>query len=80
MKIRYPLLCAAALIAALLASKLTDAEDQQHGPFLTFENPTGVAATYNTAGKIDETTRFSRGSGPTDAAVAPAIRPATAGR
>src|SRR5438874_2751835 len=58
MKIRYPLLCAAALMAALLASSLTDAEDQQHGPFLTFENPTGVAATYNTAGKIDEDNPF----------------------
>src|SRR5438477_3689259 len=58
MKIRYPLLCVAALMAALLASRLTDAEDQQHGPFLTFENPTGVAATYNTAGKIDEDNPF----------------------
>ena len=58
MKIRYHLLCAAALMSALLASKLTDAEDQQHGPFLTFENPSGVAATYNTAGKIDEDNPF----------------------
>jgi len=58
MKIRYPLLCAAALMAALLASKLTDAEGQQDGPFLTFENPTGVAATYNIAGKIDRDNPF----------------------
>jgi len=52
------MLCAAALMAALLASKLTDAEDQQHGPFLTFENPSGVATTYNTAGKIDQDNPF----------------------
>jgi cytochrome c peroxidase len=58
MMIRYPMLCAAALTAALLASKLTDAEDQQRGPFLTFENPTGIAVTYNTAGKIDRDNPF----------------------
>ena len=58
MKIRYLLLCAAALMAALMAPRLTDAEDQQHGPFLTFENPTGIAATYNTAGKIDRDNPF----------------------
>jgi len=52
------MLCAAALMAALLAPKLTDAEDQQHGPFLTFENPSGIAATYNAAGRIDRDNPF----------------------
>jgi cytochrome c peroxidase len=58
MKIRYPLLCASALMTALLASKLTDAEDQGRGPFLPFANPTGIAATFNTAGPIDRDNPF----------------------
>jgi hypothetical protein len=53
MKIRYPMLCASALMAALLASQNIGAEDEHQGPFMTFENPTGVAATFITAGKID---------------------------
>src|SRR6266481_497440 len=53
MKIRYPLLCASALMTALLASRITDAEDQGRGPFLPFANPTGIAATFNIAGPID---------------------------
>jgi cytochrome c peroxidase len=40
-------------MAALLASQNIGAEDEHQGPFMTFENPTGVAATFITAGKID---------------------------
>ena len=58
MKIRYPLLCASALITALLAPQITDAEDQRQGPFLTFENLTGIAATFNTAGPLDHDNPF----------------------
>lgn len=53
MKIRYPLLCACALTSALLAPLTTNADEQRHGPLLVFQNPTGLAGTFNTNGPID---------------------------
>jgi hypothetical protein len=52
MKLRHPLLCAA-LTAALLATGITRADDEQRGPFMVFRNPSGLAATFNTAGPLD---------------------------
>ncbi len=62
MKIRYPLLCGTALMAAMLTSNLI-AEDEQQGPFMIFENPSGYAATFNTAGQIDESNPFFQSLG-----------------
>jgi cytochrome c peroxidase len=58
MKIRYPLLCAAVSATALLASTLTGAEDGLLESFLIFKNPTGIAATYTAAGRIDQSNPF----------------------
>ena len=58
MKIRYPTAVCGSPDGRAAGTKLTDAEDQQQGPFLIFENPTGIAATYNTAGKIDRDNPF----------------------
>ncbi len=58
MKIRYPLLCASALLAATLAPPSAHADDQHHGPLMVFENPTGLAATFNTAGPLDRSNPF----------------------
>jgi hypothetical protein len=63
MKVRYPLLCGSALVAALLACGLTKAQDQQQGPFLIFDNPSGYAATFNAAGPIDESNPFFQSLG-----------------
>ena len=53
MKIRHPLLRASALILALLAPHVTNADEQRQGPLMIFQNPTGLAATFNTTGPID---------------------------
>lgn len=58
MKIRSSPFRAAALAAALLASQNTGADDQQQGPLLVFPNPTGLSATFNTAGAIDRSNPF----------------------
>ena len=62
MKIRYPLFRASALTAALLVSQNIGAqsqhEDQQQGPLMVFANPSGLAATFNMAGKIDRGSPF----------------------
>src|SRR5512144_1590978 len=52
MKLRHPLLCAA-LTAALLATGITRADDEQRGPLMVFRNASGLAATYNTTGPLD---------------------------
>jgi len=62
MKIESILFRALALTAALLAAQDIGAEDQhddqQQGPFLVFPNPTGLSATFNTAGPIDRNNPF----------------------
>jgi hypothetical protein len=58
MKVRYPLLCAATLLAATLASPGAHADDQRREPLMVFENPTGLAATFNTAGPLDRRNPF----------------------
>ena len=62
MTINSPLFRASALAAALLVSQSIGAEDQhadqQQGPLLVFPNPTGLAATFNTAGLIDRGNPF----------------------
>ena len=66
MKINSPLFRASALAAALLASQSIGAEDQhddqhedqQQGPLMVFRNPTGLSATFNTAGAIDRSNPF----------------------
>jgi len=52
MKLRHPLLCTA-LAAALLVTGNTRADDEQRGPLMVFRNPSGLAATFNTAGPLD---------------------------
>jgi cytochrome c5 len=58
MKIKYSLLCVSALTAALMASQNSGADDDQRGPLMMFPNATGVAATFNTAGRIDRNNPF----------------------
>jgi len=62
MKIESTLFRASVLAAALLASQQICAEDQhedqQPGPFMVFPNPTGLSATFNTAGPIDRSNPF----------------------
>jgi hypothetical protein len=62
MKIESGLLRASVLAAALVASQQICAEDQQEdrqeGPFMVFPNPTGLSATFNTAGPIDRQNPF----------------------
>jgi hypothetical protein len=58
MKINSPLFRASALAAALLASQSIGAEDQQQGPLMVFANPTGLAATFNAAGRLDRANPF----------------------
>jgi hypothetical protein len=58
MKTNLPVLCAFALTMTLLASQNTGAEDEQRGPLMIFANPTGIAATFNTAGTIDRKNPF----------------------
>jgi hypothetical protein len=62
MKIESRPFRAFALAAALLASQSAGAEDQrddqQQGPLLVFPNPSGISATFNTAGRIDRSNPF----------------------
>ena len=58
MKLKSPLFRASALAAALLVSRGTGAEDQQPGPLMVFANPTGLATTFNTAGRLDRNNPF----------------------
>ncbi len=52
MKARHTLLCAA-LTAALLATGIARADDEQRGPHMVFRNASGLAATFNAAGPLD---------------------------
>ena len=63
MKRRYPVLFISMMMAALLATPITNAEDQQHGPLMVFANPTGLAATFNTAGPLDRNNPFFQSLG-----------------
>ncbi len=63
MKRRYPVLFISMMMAALLSAPITNAEDQQHGPLMVFANPTGLAATFNTAGPLDRTNPFFQSLG-----------------
>jgi hypothetical protein len=58
MKLKSLLFRASALAAAVLVSQGTGAEDQQQGPLIVFANPTGLAATFNTAGRLDRNNPF----------------------
>ena len=63
MKRRYPVLFISMMMAALLTTPITNAEDQEHGPLMVFANPTGLAATFNTAGPLDRNNPFFQSLG-----------------
>jgi len=63
MKIKSPLFRASTLAAAFLACHGTGAEDRQQEPLMVFANPTGLAATFNTAGPLDRNNPFFQSLG-----------------
>jgi hypothetical protein len=58
MQIKSPLFRVSALAAAMLTSPISGAEDEHRGPLVVFPNPTGLAATFSTAGAIDRRNPF----------------------
>jgi len=65
MKRLHPVLLISMLMATLLATPIANAEDQDqdHGPLMVFTNPTGLAATFNTAGPLDRNNPFFQSLG-----------------